>query len=81
MNITTILAGTIVTAIGIYALYKSVKTPEKVAKLKAMRGMIGSSAGTAIYTIVYAVLPIVFGSFAVKAGYNGVSLMQFISAQ
>jgi hypothetical protein len=81
MNFITISAGAIVSAIGVYTFYKSIKSPEKVLKLQAMRRMLGNVAGTTIYTIAYSILPMVFGGFAVNAGINGASIMQFISAQ
>ena len=80
MDFITIFAGIIIITFGVYTFYARIQTPDKFAKLQAMREKFGHGAGTAVHTIAYSVMPLVFGGIIVNAGLNGISLMQFIAA-
>lgn len=79
MDLITVSIGAVVIGFGFYTLYARIKTPEKLGKLQAMREKFGKGIGTTIHTTAYSVIPLVFGSFIVNAGLNGVSIMQFIA--
>ena len=80
MNITTVIVGLIVSGFGVYNFYASIKNPKKQIKLQTIRGMFGRGVGMTIYTIAYSFIPVIFGCFVVKAGFDGDSLMQFIES-
>lgn len=80
MDIITMSVGTIVIAFGIYTFYARIKTPEKFPKLQAMRESFGQGIGTAVHTIAYSLLPLIFGGVIVAAGFNGISIIKIIAA-
>ena len=60
MNI-NLLLGVAAILYGLYTAFVRARTPEKFAKLDAMRKQWGERAGTAVHTIGYTVVPIVVG--------------------
>lgn len=80
MDLVTVSSGVVIIMYGVFTLALRVKAPEKFAKLEAMRDKFGHGVGTAIHTTAYSVLPVLLGGLMVRAGVNGVSLMQFFAA-
>ena len=52
---------------GLYTAFARSRTPEKFAKLEAMKEQLGERGGTALHIIGYTVLPIVVGLVLVIA--------------
>jgi len=71
MNYVTILIGAAGICFGIYVLIMRRVSPEKFAKLEAMKKMWGEAAGSVVHLIGYSVLPIVFGILMIIKGVNG----------
>ena len=78
MDIVTISIGAVFCVYGLYTGFARVKAPEKLTKLQSMKDKFGAGAGTAIHTLAYSVLPILFAALVINAGKNGVSIMQFL---
>jgi hypothetical protein len=79
MQYTTIALASFIILFGLYTLITSIKSPEKLVKLKYMRGKLGMKAGTTIHTIAYVLVPFLFGYFMLSAGLNGISIQDFIT--
>ena len=80
MDILTTSIGALIIAFGVYTMIARFKSPDKFAKLEAMKEKFGSGVGTTIHTIAYSVVPIVFGGIVIFAGIGGVSLTQMFSS-
>ena len=79
MQYTTLALGAAIIIFGFYTALTSYRAPQELIKLKYMRAKLGMKAGTAIHTIAYVVVPLLFGFFILQAGFNGVSIVQFIT--
>ena len=79
MDFVTIGLGVVIILFGLYTWIMRIKSPEKFGKLKAMKDKFGSTAGQTIHTIAYTVMPVLFGIVVIRAGINGLSIMQFIA--
>ena len=71
MNYTTLAIGLFALAFGVCTLYFRVKRPEKFGKLNAMKEKFGETAGAAIHTISYTVIPIIAGIVFILLGLKG----------
>ena len=60
MNI-NLLLGVAAILYGLYTAFVRARTPEKFAKLDAMKKQWGERAGTVVHTVGYTVVPIVVG--------------------
>lgn len=56
-----LLLGVAAILYGFYTAYTRSRTPEKFAKLEAMKEQLGERGGTALHIIGYTVLPILVG--------------------
>jgi hypothetical protein len=56
---------------GLYTAYVRATTPEKLAKLEAMRRQWGEHAGTAVHVVGYTVVPILIGVALVASALLG----------
>ena len=56
-----LLLGLAAIAYGLYTAYVRATTPEKFAKLDAMRKQWGERVGTAVHIVGYTVVPILIG--------------------
>ncbi len=79
MQYTTLALGAAIVLFGIYTALTSIKSPEQLIKLTYMRAKLGLKAGTIMHTIAYVVVPLVFGFFIIRAGINGVGIIEFIT--
>ena len=79
MDFLTIGLGVVIILFGLYTSVMRIKFPEKSGKLKAMKDKFGSTSGQTIHTIAYTVMPVLFGIVVIRAGLNGLSIMQFIA--
>lgn len=79
MQYTTLALGAAIIIFGIYTAITSIKSPEELIKLKFMRDKLGYKGGTIFHTIAYVVVPLVFGLFIVKAGIDGITIVEFIT--
>jgi hypothetical protein len=74
MNWITISIGVFAIGFGIYSTYVRLTNPQKFGKLEAMKQKFGTTAGTAIHTVAYSVVPIIAGIAFIIAGVRGVAL-------
>ena len=81
MQYTTLALGTFIIFFGFYTATSTIRSPLKLIRLKFMRAKLGNKAGTIIHTVVYAIVPIIFGSFMINAAINGVTIQRFITGQ
>jgi len=81
MQYTTLALGTFIVLFGLYTAASSIKSPSKLIRLKFMRAKLGNQAGIIIHTILYVVVPVIFGSFMINAAINGVTIQRFITGQ
>ena len=79
MQYSTLTLGGFILLFSVYTAYTSIKSPEQLIKLKYMKAKLGIKAGTIIHTIAYVIVPLIFGSFIVKAGVAGVTIIDFIT--
>ena len=79
MQYTTLALGAAIVFFGIYTALTSIKSPEQLIKLKYMRAKLGLRAGTIFHTMAYVVVPLVFGFFIIRAGINGIGIIEFIT--
>lgn len=56
-----LLLGAAAILYGFYTAFARARTPEKFAKLDAMKKQWGERAGTAVHIVAYTVVPIVVG--------------------
>ena len=77
---TLTLAGFII-LFGIYTLIMTFKAPSEQVRLKFMRDKLGIKAGTLLHTVIYVIVPILFGWFMFSAGIDGISITQFITGE
>lgn len=56
-----LLLGVAALAYGVYTGYARTVTPEKFAKLEAMKEQWGESTGNLVHLVAYTVLPVVVG--------------------
>lgn len=80
MDSITIAVGFVPILFGVYTLFIRIISPEKLAKLGPMKEKFGARQGLIIHTITYSVMPIIFGIVLVYAGFNGMSLAQFLTS-
>lgn len=81
MQYSTLTLGTVIVLFGIYTIYMTIKSPNELIKLKYMRAKLGYKAGTAIHTLAYVIVPLVFGGFIINAGIDGITIQQFITGR
>jgi hypothetical protein len=66
-----LLLGLAAIAYGLYTAYVRATTPEKFAKLDAMRKQWGAGAGTAVHIVGYTVVPILVGVALIVSALMG----------
>jgi len=81
MQYTTLALGTFIVLFGLYTAIISIKSPLELIRLKFMRAKLGNKAGAIIHTVLYVVVPLIFGSFMINAAINGITIQQFITGQ
>ncbi len=81
MQLTTLALGAAILIYVIYTALMSYKSADELIKLKYMREKMGMKAGTIVHTIVYVVIPLVFAIFIIRAGINGITIVDFITKQ
>ena len=74
MNPLSIVIGAAAILYGIYTLYARIKTPEKFAKLEAMKKAYGKTAGNAIHFVSYTLIPMGVGITFIVLGILGISI-------
>jgi len=79
MQYSTIGLSALILTFSVYTLFLSLKTPDKQIRLVYMKSKLGRFWGYFLHTFVYVLVPIVFGSFMLNAGINGVTITSFIS--
>jgi hypothetical protein len=79
MQYTTVALASAILLFGLYTLVVSVRVPNDLIKLKYMKSKFGEKAGFTVHTIVYVVVPFIFGYFMLMAGLNGETITQFIT--
>ena len=81
MQYTTLALGAAIFIYSLYTIVMSFKSPKELIKLKYMRAKMGVKYGTMVHTIVYIVVPLVFGFFVIRAGIDGITITQFITGK
>ncbi len=81
MQYTTLALAAFIMLFGLYTAVTSYKSPNQLIRLKYMKEKFGKTAGIIVHTLVYAIVPIIFGYFMLKAGLNGITISQFITGQ
>ncbi len=81
MQYTTLALGSAILLFAFYTAIMSIKSPQELIKLKYMRSKMGMKAGTTVHTIAYVVVPFIFSLFVLKAGVDGVTIVQFITGE
>jgi hypothetical protein len=79
MQLSTLALGSFIVIFSLYTLYMSISSPEKLIRLKYMREKLGLMIGTSLHTLVYAIIPLIFAYFVLKAGIAGITISQFIT--
>lgn len=80
MNLYTLALGIFMLLHGSYILLSRAKAPNQQKRLHFMTRMLGRPLGFAIYSIIYVVLPIGFGIYITKAGFEGTTLIMLFTA-
>lgn len=80
MNPTTIGAGALIAAYGLYTVYARVKAPHQFHKLEAMKKFWGDGPGLAIHFVAYTLVPMGAGIAVIIAGVNGLSVVDLLRA-
>ncbi len=81
MQYTTLALGAVVLLFAIYTTVMRFKSPQELIKLKYMRDEMGMKAGTIVHTVAYVLVPVIFSVFILKAGMNGVTIVEFITGR
>jgi len=81
MQYSTLALGAAIIFYALYIIYTSIKSPDELVKLKYMRAKLGNKAGTIIHTLVYSIIPLIFGCFVLAAGINGITIGEFITGR
>ena len=79
MQYSTVALSAFIIIFSLYTLQLSIKNAEKQIRLVYMRNKLGKFWGTFIHTFVYVIVPLIFGSFMLNAGINGVTITSFIT--
>ncbi len=79
MQYTTIALANFILLFALFTAYGSVKNPKELVRLVYMRSKFGIKAGTIIHTLVYVLVPAIFGYFMLMAGFDGETITQFIT--
>jgi len=74
MNIITIILGAFCIGYGFFTIIMRIKSPEKFAKLNAMKNKYGEKRGKIIHIIFYSVIPILGGVVFLVSDFLGVSV-------
>ena len=77
MEYSTVGLGIFIVLYGIYTIIQTISSPEKLIKLTFMKNKLGFKTGVFLHTVVYVVVPVIFGVFLINAGLNGVTITQF----
>ena len=81
MQYTTLALGSAIIIFGLYTALMSIKSPDELIRLKYMKAKLGIKAGTIIHFVAYAIVPVIFGYFILRAGIDGITITQFITEQ
>jgi len=81
MQYTTLALGTAIIIYAIYIAVTSLNSPDELVKLKYMRSKFGIKTGTIVHSLVYIIVPFIFGCFVINAGIDGISITQFITGK
>lgn len=81
MQYSTLILGFFIVFFGLYTTVMTFKSPQELIKLKYMRAKLGLKAGTIVHSIAYVVIPFLFGYFVLKAGFDGITITEFITGQ
>ena len=81
MQYTTLILGSAILLFAFYTAFMSIKSPQELVKLKYMRAKLGQKAGTTVHTIAYVVVPFIFSLFILKAGIDGITVIEFITGK
>ncbi|MEP1744096.1 MAG: hypothetical protein ABJI92_07385 [Kangiellaceae bacterium] len=79
MQYTTIALAAFILLFALFTAYGSIKNPKDLVRLVYMRSKFGIKAGTIIHTLVYVLVPAIFGYFMLMAGFDGKTITQFIT--
>jgi hypothetical protein len=79
MQYTTIALAAFILLLALFTAYGSIKNPKDLVRLVYMRSKFGIKAGTIIHTLVYVLVPAIFGYFMLMAGFDGETITQFIT--
>ena len=74
MNVGSAIIGIIVLGFGIITLVMRQRSPERFAKLRAMKEKLGDKAGYRLHLFGYSLVPIVVGIIFLVAGLFGISI-------
>lgn len=79
MQYTTIALATFILLFALSTAYGSIKKPKELVRLMYMQSKLGKKTGTIIHTLVYVIVPVIFGYFMLVAGIAGETIVQFIT--
>ncbi len=81
MQYSTLILGFAIVFYGLYTTIVSIKSPQELIKLKYMRATMGKKLGTLVHSLAYVLVPLVFGYFVIRAGFDGIGIIEFITGQ
>ncbi len=79
MQYSTIGLGTLIVLFSIYTLYLSLTASGKQIRLVYMKSKLGNFGGTFLHTLVYVIVPVIFGGYMINAGLSGETITSFIT--
>jgi len=81
MQLTTLALAAAIFIFVLYTTIMSFKNPHELIKLKYMRAKLGLTKGTLLHSIVYIIVPLIFGLFVLNAAIDGVTISEFITGK
>ena len=74
MDWVTLGSGLALCCYGLYTMVMRTKHPEKVFRLKALKGRYGDINGTAVHIVAFTVLPVILGTIMSFRGFIRISI-------
>ena len=79
MQYSTVALATLIIIFSVYTLFVSIKNSDKQIRLVYMKNKLGKFWGNFFHTLIYIIIPVIFGSFMLNAGMNGETIVSFIT--
>ncbi len=79
MQYTTIALASFILLFALFTAYGTIKNPKELVRLVFMQAKLGKKVGLILHTLVYVIVPAIFGYFMMMAGIDGETITQFIT--